>query len=267
MTQIIVPTSDLFRDNGLREKLMSFSDILELRDRYLMGFSTRKKYLYHSRLNLLGEWTRNDLNYLEKIRRYRPFGISFHLLSQFKNTKLIQTPRGEYLVGIGTPYNVEEMLQNAHTNIRRIKSMFGIDIDILAENVPHALTKVYDTVTDPDFICDVIEGNNIYLLFDIAHAKVTAVNKKYDFWEYVNSLPLQCCKQVHISGCKVDFNYAYDAHNPACDEDWYIFRKVLKLVKNLDFVTLEYYRRGDILLEQMKKLKNILEEKDTNESI
>ena len=72
----------------------------------------------------------------------------------------------------------------------------------------------YDVVTDGDFICQVVNQNNLYLLLDIAHAMVTAHNKQIDYNQYISTLPLDKLIQLHI--CQPELNkgeIAFDAHN------------------------------------------------------
>lgn len=54
-----------------------------------------------------------------------------------------------------------------------IKDIFGNKTPILVENNNNLLTDAYDTITDVKFIGEIIENNDIYLLLEISHAKVT----------------------------------------------------------------------------------------------
>jgi len=49
-------------------------------------------------------------------------------------------------------------------------------------------------------INQVLDNTNAKLLLDIAHAKVTATNSHESVYDYLNRLPLEKVKEIHIVG-------------------------------------------------------------------
>jgi len=47
-------------------------------------------------------------------------------------------------------------------------------------------------------INQVLDNTNAKLLLDIAHAKVTATNSHESVYDYLNRLPLEKVKEIHI---------------------------------------------------------------------
>jgi hypothetical protein len=155
-------------------------------------------------------------------------------------------------------YSREELLNNARNNIARIKKILGPKIDIAIENNNHYATPAYDYITEPSFITSVVNDNGIYLLYDIAHAKVSAHNKGITYEIYKNALPINKIIQIHI--CKYGLNdkMAYDAHSLPDEEEWNEVQSLLNENKGIQYLTIEYYKEIDGLLSSLQQLKKVV---------
>ncbi len=141
-----------------------------------------------------------------------------------------------------------------------IKDIFGNKTPILVENNNNLLTDAYDTITDVKFIGEIIENNDIYLLLEISHAKVTAFNKKIDFIGYITQLPLNRCIQIHLCRHIVSDGVALDSHEELQKEDWSTFKEILKLVDFIEYVSIEYYKDSEKFIRQLETLRKIQQE-------
>jgi len=250
--KIVTPVSHLFKHHS--SLIIENSDILELRDHdTLPNFH---EDLYHSELNILAKWEKEEIDKLEGIstKHKSLIGVSFHIMSKYNNNKQMEIGIKPF-EGIGNPMTRQEMMINVEKNCSMARKLFGKNIIILAENINHLLTDAYDEIVEPKFIKEVIENNGIFLLLDIAHAEITCINKNKDLVEYLKALPLDKCLQIHLSRLEIKHGKAYDAHNALEKKDWEMFKNILKLTKNARFVTLEYYRDIDILIIMLKKLR------------
>jgi uncharacterized protein (UPF0276 family) len=90
---------------------------------------------------------------------------------------------------------------------------------------------------------------------------MTAFNRDMDHEVYLNSLPLGQCLQVHLSRFRKRDGMAYDSHDLMMEEDWIYFERQITRLPKLKYVTIEYYRDGTMLQEQIRKLRLILNEK------
>tara|TARA_Y100000385_G_C13031786_1_gene611087 strand:- start:189 stop:989 length:801 start_codon:yes stop_codon:yes gene_type:complete len=201
-----------------------------------------------------------DYKYVKKIVELHPNleYISFHCAFRSKNTfskKGIAYPNG-YI------FSKKELISNAKQNITKLKEILG-DIKILIENNNYYPTKAYGIVTNGDFISTIVYENNIEFLFDQAHAEITAHNKKISFNSYVDSLPMDKCKQVHL--CKMgysdslyskDFYLAKDLHLPLTTKEVDKLNLILKKSNNVKYFTIECYKKIDDFTNSVKILKN-----------
>jgi sialic acid synthase SpsE/uncharacterized protein (UPF0276 family) len=266
--KIVTPISSLFENDKFKEDIISNSNLLELRDNdistKIMESKKEDHYIYHSELNLLAKMTEEEEKRLENLsQKYFIDVISFHLSSRYQENKL--TEQGIFM-GIGTPFSVSEMKKNVQDNVKKILEIFGKDIEILVENNNYLIinqpdttlsTDAYEKITDGDFISEIVNKNNLGFLLDIAHAQITAINKKIDFVGYLISLPLERCKQIHLSKYGISDGRIFDGHRELQEEDWEQFDKIIKLINNLKYVTIEYYKDSEKLLSQLKILKEI----------
>ena len=151
------------------------------------------------------------------------------------------------------------MKSNATENIKQIKNIFGNKIQVSVENNNAYKTEAYDYVTDPDFISSIVNDNDINFLFDISHAKITAINTGVDYDVYLSKLPLNRINQIHIS--KEEFKLTgevFDAHElPSYTET----KEILKFIQKyntLKYITVEYYKDPFKLIDYLLKIKKII---------
>lgn len=148
-----------------------------------------------------------------------------------------------------------------------LKAEMKRKIDIIKEKFPNKIAientnyypfSAYDHVTDPEFLTEIVEENDIYFTLDIAHAIVTAMNDirvRGDVWDYIRRLPLDRCIEIHLSNFgKVDGVYR-DLHEAPNNFIFMILEKVLKRVKEDVYVVVEYTRCYTTLVEVYKELE------------
>jgi len=251
--KIATPVSHLFENEELKTKLIMSSDILELRDNDI-PIKNQNSFIYHSELNFLAKWSYREIKKLEEMKgNYHIEFVSYHLSSKYQKNIISNNA----FVGVGEPFSISEMKSNIRDNIKITMDIFGYDLPILVENNNHLLTDAYDIVTDPEFIKEIIEENDLYLLLDLAHAKITSINKNIDFEQYLMKLPLNRCKQIHLSGYSIINGFAIDSHSEIQKEVWPDLKDLLKLLYSIEYITIEYYQDGHNLLNQLEILKSI----------
>lgn len=257
MVKIATPISHLFHDEVVGGEILSFSDALEFRD-HSVNFSPERQVAFHCELQPIHPMSEDDFEYLQKVKELKSELklVTFHVACCCDAPVLLN---GVFEIG-GTSFSRGGMLKNAVRNFERIKKIFGPEIDIAIENNNYYPTEAYAYVTDPLFLSQLVKENDLRFLFDIAHAHVTAHNMGMAYTEYLGKLPLEKTIQLHI--CKSGINQvgqAFDAHNAPNLEDYEEIKGLLREY-DIQYLTVEYYRDKETLIETLKKLKSILSE-------
>ena len=138
------------------------------------------------------------------------------------------------------------------------EKIFGPEIKIAVENNNYYNTEAYQLICNPSFISKVVKDNDIFLLFDLAHAHVSSYNMDISYQSYCEQLPLDRIIQLHICKSGVNKKMAYDAHFLPDDEDFDEIEKLIKSCNNLKFFTVEYYKDPVQLKDVLIKLRNLL---------
>jgi len=248
---VATPVSHYFRDAELRRRFTELSDALELRQNDIDLRAEQTQFLYHSEFDLAREWGAEQWKtLLEKYECYDPALVSFHLATRYQETRM----EGDRFVGIGKPYTRSQLLEHVRENVATVREVVG-DIPILIENNNHLGTDAYDVVTDAAFIDTTVRETSCGFLFDIAHAKITAHNIDTDSADYIGALPLDRCKQVHLSRHTASGERATDDHNFLRAADWAYAEDLTRRLPALEYVTLEYYRDVRVLEAQLERMQ------------
>lgn len=76
---------------------------------------------------------------------------------------------------------------------------------------------------------------------DIAHARVAASALGVDIYEYLNKLPLERIREIHVSGVKeANIHQLSDFHNEMDDKDIELLEYVMKRTNKLEMITHEF---------------------------
>lgn len=250
---VTTPVSHHFADRRVGQEVAALSDALELRDGDTEPpRDTTERYVYHSEVDIAKSWTEEQKSHLAAVAdTYDPELVSLHLASRYQETEV----RSGRYVGVGDPYDRETLLANAERNVEIVRKLFG-DAPVLIENNNHLGSDAYDVVTDPTFIETIVSRTDTGFLFDIAHAKITAENTDQELERYVSELPLDRCRQVHVSRQAPSGERATDAHDFLRQDDWECLATLQADVPNLTHVTLEYYHDQTVLLDQLERMQH-----------
>jgi hypothetical protein len=259
MVKLATPVSHLFRESAEAARLiLDHTDVVEVRDR-TWNYVSEKQELFHSDLQPIHHFDEKIWNYFKKVKECKKELklVTFHIASSC-DAPIIEGKMWQ--VG-GKKYSRDEMLINAKYNFEKLRQIFGSDIQFAIENNNYYPTEAYECVCDPAFISQLAKENDLFFLFDIAHAKVSSINMKVDFESYISGLPMDRLIQIHICQYRVeDTGLAYDAHEPPEHETYEVVRKLLN-EKSLKYLTMEYYKDLPRLLTCLKELKEIASER------
>ena len=256
MRLLATPVSHLFQEsNEFATRISGISDCLECRDR-TYNYDCDKQIIFHSDYQPIHEFTEERWNYFEKVRELKKDIelVTFHVATVCDKPKVIK--RIGYIGG--RVYSRQEMLDISQKNFKRLREIFGPNVKLGIENNNYYPTPAYEHVCDPSFITELCEINDLYFLYDISHSVVSAGNLKISLEEYCSGLPMDRMIQVHICSPSVDENgLFYDAHLAPDTEELKVLKSLLKY-PNLKYFTVEFYKDVEILLESLKKVKEII---------
>lgn len=251
--KIASPISHLFSNKEDADKIIKVSDCLECRDVNLLS-SFPQQEVFHCEIEPIHELGEKEFEYLASVKKAKLDLqlISFHMASCYdapiiKNHQFI--PGGNKLSRV-------QLLKNVSQNLSIFKNIFGPEIKIAIENNNNYKTDAYDIITEPEFISEVINQNNIELLLDTAHAKISAENQGASFKSYINKLPLDKIIQIHISRVgRNEKNEIVDSHELPNDADVSETLELINSYSSVKYLTVEYYKNTDVLVNFLKTLK------------
>lgn len=159
-----------------------------------------------------------------------------------------------YGLHLNPPENTRMIDKLIHA-LKRIRE--AVEIPIILENLPSLPVEKYAYAANPDIIANLVETTDSGFLLDIAHARAAASFQGENINSYLDKLPLEQIKQVHVSGVRMQEGYLRDAHEPMQVEDYAILNWVLER-SNPMAVTLEYFRERELLRKQLWQLREII---------
>jgi len=223
----------------------------------------------------------------DTIRSLKPIllhGLGYHERTGMENINLIDLQRANKIIkDCGCPHlgihlaiknsDMQSLMEPEDIYIRMSKHIQffkkNLSVPVLLENIPDSPQEraVFDhyPYAEPERINRLLYDNDVNLLLDLAHAKVTALYKDWKIYEYLKNLPLDRIKEIHVSGSGYDqYGFPDDTHQAMCDDDYELLYWVLER-SNPDIVTLEYVgidsEPQDLILDnlysQIKKLEFI----------
>jgi len=148
-----------------------------------------------------------------------------------------------------------ELLANMCRNVGALAA--AIPVPLILENLDYCPGGAYEHICEPGFIAAVLNETRAGLLLDLAHARVSASRLGRPIEDYLEQLPLERVRQLHISGPRSRDGVLYDAHQPLLEEDYALLEWVLRRTNPLA-LTLEYNREEAELCAELARLRELL---------
>lgn len=172
----------------------------------------------------LGSTEDIDKTYLRELKqlakRVQPAWISDHLcwtgVNGFNMHDLLPLPY------------TQEAINHIVSRIAYVQEYLGQQIVI--ENVSSYLTYTQSEMTEWEFIHEICQRADCYLLLDVNNVYVSSVNHQFDPLNYLKSLPKQRITQIHLAGHSNHGNYIIDTHDaPIVPEVWDLYAQAIQL--------------------------------------
>ncbi|NEP14015.1 MAG: DUF692 domain-containing protein [Symploca sp. SIO2C1] len=236
-------SSDVIKGVGIGLRSAHYQDILNykptvpwfevLSDNYLSPGGMPLYYLERIRqdypVNLhgvgmsLGSTDPLNLDYLLRLKRLaqriEPAYISDHLAWISVN--------GCYLNDLMPLPYTKEVIEHLARRILQVQEFLGRQI--LLENPSLYLTFTESTMPEWEFIQELLEKADCYLLLDLNNVYVSATNQGFDPFDYLNALPANRVKEIHLAGYEEREDYLFDTHGyPVHNPVWKLYQKALE---------------------------------------
>ncbi len=155
------------------------------------------------------------------------------------------------------PYT-EEALKHVVSRVKHVQDFLGRQI--LLENVSSYIEYCDSSISEWEFLTEIAEQADCFILLDINNIYVSAINHHFDPLVYIDAIPVRRVRQFHLAGHKNCGDYIIDTHDaPIIENVWSLYKHA---VKRLGKVATMIERDDDIPefpvlfaeLQQAKKL-------------
>lgn len=163
-----------------------------------------------------------DMAYLRALRtlseRVEPAWISDHLCwTAHRGTQFHDL--------LPLPYTDEAVFHVAE-RVRRVQDFLGCRI--LLENVSSYMTYADSQVPEREFLRAVVESADCLILLDVNNVYVSSRNHGFDAAEFLQALPVDRVRQIHLAGHSHDGAMLIDTHDqPVIDPVWRLYEQAL----------------------------------------
>ncbi|KTD49379.1 hypothetical protein Lrub_0478 [Legionella rubrilucens] len=124
------------------------------------------------------------------------------------------------------PYT-QEAIDHIVPRIKQVQDYLGRQL--LIENVSSYLTYTASEMPEWEFIKEISQRADCYLLLDVNNVYVSSVNHQFNPLTYLNALPHERVKQIHLAGHSHQGHYIVDTHDaPVSTEVWALYAQVIE---------------------------------------
>jgi len=128
------------------------------------------------------------------------------------------------------PYT-DEALNHMVERVSRVQEFLGRQI--LIENVSSYLQFESSTIPEWEFISALAHQTGCGILFDVNNIYVNARNHKFDPGDFINAMPVEYVKEIHLAGHTVkqleDGEILIDTHNKRVTDDvWSLYEDTIR---------------------------------------
>jgi uncharacterized protein (UPF0276 family) len=124
------------------------------------------------------------------------------------------------------PYT-EEALDHVVARVARAQERLGRRI--LLENVSSYVTFAQSAVPEWEFLTEVARRSDCLLLLDVNNVYVSAFNHGFDALAYLDAIPPERVRQIHLAGHENNGTHIIDTHDhPVIDPVWSLYAEAIR---------------------------------------
>jgi uncharacterized protein len=124
------------------------------------------------------------------------------------------------------PYT-PEALRHVCERIQRVQDFMGRRLVI--ENPSTYVAFAANQIPEWEFVAEMLQHADCELLLDVNNVYVSSINHGFDAKKYINAIPAERVRQIHLAGHETHDGYLIDTHDhPVCEEVWQLYAHTLK---------------------------------------
>jgi len=190
---------------------------------FLDRISERYPVVLHGVSMSIGSSEPLDVDYLSALRRLAdrvgPLWISDHLCWT--------GVAGQHLHDLMPLPYTEEAIAHVAARVRHVQDFLGEQI--LLENVSSYVTFVDSQLNEWDFLNAVVDAADCAILLDVNNIYVSSQNHGFDPLAYLDAMPSDRVRQIHLSGHTQADALLIDTHDqPVPDPVWALYGQALQ---------------------------------------
>jgi uncharacterized protein (UPF0276 family) len=121
----------------------------------------------------------------------------------------------------------EEALDHMVERVQRVQDYLGRRIAL--ENASTYVAFTGDDMPEWEFVAELVQRADCWLLLDVNNVYVSAVNHGFDGRRYIDALPAARIKQIHLAGHEDHGDYLIDTHDhPICPGVYDLYRHAIE---------------------------------------
>lgn len=158
------------------------------------------------------------------VKRYRPAAFSEHLAWS--------THDGAFLNDLLPIAYDDAALRRVCRHVEIVQDRLGMRV--LLENPATYVSFAHASMSEEQFITEVVERTGCGLLLDLTNVRVSCVNHGLDPCDYLGGLPLDAVDEIHLAGYAIDSDadgatLLIDDHGSAVDGHvWALYKDVIR---------------------------------------
>jgi uncharacterized protein (UPF0276 family) len=116
----------------------------------------------------------------------------------------------------------EETLRHIRHRILRVQDFLGRRLVI--ENPSSYVDFATDQMPEWEFVGEMLRRADCDLLLDVNNVYVSSVNHGFDPKRYIDAIPAERVRQIHLAGHETHDGYLIDTHDhPVCEAVWQLY--------------------------------------------
>jgi len=119
------------------------------------------------------------------------------------------------------PYT-EAALRHLVPRVRQVQDVLGRRL--VLENVSSYVSFAADEMSEWEFIGELLQRADCELLLDVNNVHVSSVNQGFDARRFIDAMPRERVRQIHLAGHEDHGSYLIDTHDhPVCPAVWELY--------------------------------------------
>jgi hypothetical protein len=119
------------------------------------------------------------------------------------------------------PYT-EAALRHVVERVQQVQELLGRRL--LLENVSSYVSFAGEEMSEWEFIAELAQRADCELLLDVNNVYVSSVNHGFDARAFIDAMPRERVRQIHLAGHEDHGHYLVDTHDhPVCEAVWQLY--------------------------------------------